>query len=124
MANNLGELLERLAGLKDQMDEINTTKSDLQKEIDQLEFQVISEMERNGVDKTTCNRATASLKIKMCPQIKDMDSLLRWCYENNRPDMLQKRVSDTAFKEFYEENNEYPDGIDTYEKKTINFRRR
>jgi predicted nucleic acid-binding Zn-ribbon protein len=121
---NLGEMSDKLAELKTQMDGINERKSDLQKEIDALEFQIITRMDESGVDRISSSNGTATLKVEMYPQVENMEELVQWCADNGRADMIQKRISSTAFKDFFDETNEYPDGVKTYEKKSILFRRK
>ena len=46
--------------------------------------------------------------------------LHQWIVENNRPDMLQKRVTATAVNQFAEENNgDLPPGVSTEKVRTI-----
>lgn len=121
---NVGERVDILAALRLAKEEAERKVKDINEEISKIEYEIISAMEEQGTDRVSNSSGTVSLKVEMYPQVEDMESLVNWCAENNRPDMIQKRVSSTAFKEYFEEMNEFPDGIKTYEKKSLGFRKR
>ncbi len=122
--DSLGQMIDDLYELKMQRDGVKESLKELEQRIDQLEFNVLKEMEKSGVDKTSTSKATASRKVELYPQVEDINALVTWAYENNRADILQRRVSKGVFDEIYTETSSYPDGINTYNKETLNFRKR
>lgn len=124
MDNKYKNDIEYLRKLKDTKDRKNEEIKALNTEIEMLERSIIERMELDGVDKVAIRGiGTASLSIKDYPQVKDMDAFVKWCYENNRTDMIQKRISSTAYNQYVQEENIMPDGTDVYQKSTLNFRR-
>lgn len=81
-------------------------------------------MQTDGVDKISiAGLGTASLSIKNMPSVSDMEAFVSWCYENNRVDMIQKRVASKTCNDYIEETNEVPAGISMYSETKIGFRR-
>lgn len=124
MENKYKNDIEYLRKLKDTKDKKNEELKAINTEIEMLERSIIERMELDGVDKVSIRGiGTASVSIKNYPQVEDMDTFVKWCYENNRVDMLQKRISSTAYNQFVEEENKMPDGTTVYQKSTLGFRR-
>lgn len=116
--------LTTLRKLKDEKDKKNEELKAINSEIDILEREIVSEMETDGLDKiSVAGLGTASLSVKSVPTVADMEAFVAWCYENNRVDLIQKRVSSRACNDYIAETNEMPDGINMYEETKIGFRR-
>lgn len=89
-----------------------------------IESQLISELQGDGLDSIKiAGVGTCTLKTEDYPMVTDMSAFVEWCATNNMPELIQKRVSSLAFKDYVAEHNEYPAGVDTYVKETIGLRR-
>lgn len=116
--------VEHLRKLKDMKDKKNEELKALNAEIEQTERRLIEQMELDGLDTLSIRDVgTAFITVKDYPQVTDMEQFVKWCYENNRTDMIQKRVSSTAYTQYVQAENIMPDGTDVYQKATLNFRR-
>jgi len=84
----MGKLVEQLADLKvlkaDKTEELKVING----EISKVEFILIPLMEDQEMEKFSSERGTASLKIEQYPQIEDKSALLKWAYENDKPDIF------------------------------------
>lgn len=124
MDNKYKDDIEYLRKLKDTKDKKNEELKAINTEIEMLERSIIERMELDGVDKVSIRSiGTATVSIKEYPQVKDMDAFVKWCYENNRVDMIQKRIASTAYNQYVQEENIMPEGTDVYQKSTLSFRR-
>lgn len=103
---------------------LEAEKTEVQKTFDEIEYVMITKLESAGLSSAGIERCTFSLKVEPYPQVKDMQLFVKWAADNDKPEMLQKRVSAAVFREYFEQTNEMPDGIDTYEKKTLGMRKR
>lgn len=122
--NKYKNLVTELRNLKEQKEKKNEEIKAINSSITQVENMLISELQTDGLDTIKVSGiGTVYITTTDYPQVTDMDSFVKWCAENNRADMIQKRVSSTAFKQYVEEFNEYPDGVDSYVKETVNLRR-
>lgn len=113
-----------LRQLKDNKDRKNEELKAINAEIEQCERRIIEQMELDGLDTLSIRGVgTAFVTTKDYPQVTDMEAFVKWCYENNRTDMIQKRVSSTAYNQYVQAENIMPDGTDVFQKSTLNFRR-
>jgi len=119
----LGEKIDKLYELKVKKDGLTAELSELGKEIYAMEYGLLTEMEDLGIDKVQATKGTATRSVNMYPQVKDKQAFVSWILDNNKVEMIQSRVSAGVFREYFEETGEYPDGIDTYQKSTILFRK-
>lgn len=120
---NLGSLINTLYDLRMRKEEFTKQLSELNQEIEALEFSIIKQMEDSGLDNVKATKGTAFRKVDLYPQVEDMAALVNWAAENGKPEILQRRVSSGVFKEIFDQTGEYPDGVKTYQKSVLNFRK-
>lgn len=123
MRNNVGELIDELFRLRNEKDDINGQLKTINEQISSVEYSIITAMEEQGIQQTRTGAGSVSMKVEMYPQVEDLHELVAWAYHNGRADILQKRVASGVFKEIFEDTGMFPEGIKTYEKKTLNVRR-
>lgn len=117
-------MITRLRELKDTKERKNEEIKALNAEISQVEAELITSMQADGIDSTRIDGVgTCYITTEDYPQVKDMNALVKWAADNNMPEMIQKRVSNVAFKDYVAEYNMFPDGIDTFVKETVHLRR-
>ena len=109
---------------REKIRQLEALKTEEQKRFDEIEYLMITKMEEAGLSSAGISRCTFSLKVEPYPQVKDMALFVKWAADNDKPEMIQKRVSSAVFREYFEQTNELPDGVDTYEKKTLGMRKR
>lgn len=119
----LGEKLRRIYELRDEKDELSEQVKEINKQIDELEWQVLQGMEENALDRMDCDRGSATRNVKLYPKIADKDEFLAYVFESGKTEMLVANVNQAAFRDHFETFNTYPDGVDAYEKATLNYRR-
>lgn len=118
------ELGSKLFDMREQIRELEAQKTAIQKEFDETEYAMIQLMQDAGLTNAGIDKCTFSLKTELYPQVKDLGSFVRWAADNDRAEMLQKRVSAAVFREYFESTNEMPEGLDTYDKVTLGIRKR
>lgn len=121
---DLGQKMTRFFELKNAIAELNSQKRDLQRELDEVEYMLIQDMDANGIDKTSNEYGTVSKTVELYPSVVDKEAFVQWAIDNGRTDMLPASCNKAPFKQFFEEENMYPDGIDAFDKIKLNYRRR
>jgi len=119
----LGDKIDLLYDLKLRQDEMKAKISELGKEIDSMEYSVLCDLEEMGLDQIKATKGTATKKVEMYPQIKDKQAFVNWIVDNGKVEMIQSRISSGVFKEYFEQTGAYPDGVDTFQKSTLTFRK-
>ena len=56
--------------------------------------------------------------------MKDKEKFYRWVVAKDKFEFAQARINAAAFREYFELENLYPDGVETYLKEKINMRKR
>lgn len=121
---NVGEQIDRMVELRGVKEDLEAELRDVKKEIEEIEYLMIEEMDRLGLDSVKNDKATLTKKVEMYPSVVDLAALIKAAYEHNKPELLQRRVGKAAFEDFFDEFNEYPPGVDVYQKSKLNMRRR
>ena len=65
--------------------------------------------------------ATATITSKTVPTVRDWDTFYAWIMNNNMPQLLQKRVLQTGYKELRDQGIEIP-GVEDFELEDLAFR--
>lgn len=122
-SSTLGKNIEEIMSLRADKAELESQIKDINETIERLEYAAIQQLEEAGLEKVKTARGSATLKVDMYPQVEDLDAIVKWAYENGRSDILQRRVSPAVFKEIFEQQGVFPDGVKTFQKKTLNYRK-
>jgi hypothetical protein len=89
-----------------------------------LEDDVLAEMLETGIDMVrTKDGGSISRVTQEVPQIKDYDAFWKFVRRSNKPELLQRRVSTTAWREVKElrRDGKVP-GVETFEKVSLSLR--
>jgi hypothetical protein len=121
---SLGTKIDKIFQLRFEKANLENQVKEINAQIDQLSWEAIGEMEKLGVDKVASNLGTATRKVDLYPRVEDKDSFVNWCTEHGRFDMATMSVNRAVFKQHFDESNDYPEGVDAYEKATLNFRKK
>lgn len=120
----IGDLIDLFVSRKNEYEAASKAAKMLKEDMDALEYRILTAMEDAGVERTGTARATVTRKVDLHGKVTDMDAFMAWCVENHRPDMIQKRISDPAFREVFEQTGEYPPGTDGYTEAKVTITRR
>ena len=119
---NINALITKRNELKEDIklktEEIDTIKD----EIDLLEIEIMSIMQKEGTEKVSCNGTTAWIKSEIAPKVDDWSKVYEFIQNNNRFDLLNKTIKKTTFKEFVDGGKMIPGcSIKAFDK--ISFRK-
>jgi hypothetical protein len=105
---SIGNLIDKLYDLRQQ-------RLDLQKQVDALKEQetalrqaILFELDMNGLAKASGSHATAGVTLSIQPSVEDWDAVYEFIQRNQRFDLLQKRLSTTAWRELVDEGVHVP----------------
>ena len=86
-----------------------------------LDSAIIREMEDHGLDQIANDLCTVSKKKEIVPTVEDWDILHQHILDTKQFELLQKRMSATAFRELLQMGTPVP-GVKATELTKINFR--
>lgn len=123
----LDKIVERYVQLRDRKAEMKAayeaSVADITSAMNRLEGAILQTLNEQGVESVRTEAGTAMKIRSTSATVADWDSLLGFVRQNERWDMLEKRVSKTAVEQYRAANEDLPPGINYKEAITIGIRR-
>lgn len=117
----LNDLLAETAKVRNQIKVVQSEEKLLKSQQRELESQISIRMQEQGLDKISNDICTISLKNEVVPTVEDWDALHQHVTDTGQFELLQKRVSATAYRELIAAGIDVP-GVKSTELTRINFR--
>lgn len=117
----LNDLLNELAEEKEKLKGIQNLEKAYKSKISELEGHIIYQLETQGVDRTGNDVCTVSIKKETVPTVEDWDAVHQHIIDTGQFELLQKRMSATAYRELQQLGQNVP-GVKATELTRINFR--
>lgn len=117
----LNDLLVEVAKIRSEIKTVQAEEKSLKSQQRELESQISIRMQEQGLDKISNDVCTISLRNEIVPTVEDWDQLHEHITDTNQFELLQKRVSATAYRELIAAGIDVP-GVKSTELTRINFR--
>ena len=111
---NMKETVERWKMLKEDNASLNAQVDANKKTMDALEAEILEHMEQADMDKVTAGGYTFSKTEKLLPNIIDFEALVGYMATSGNTALLQRRVGQRAFQDFFDSYGFYPEGMDAH----------
>jgi len=99
----LGVLIDKLNAYREEKRAITEKLNDIEGKYKVLEAQIKGRLSEEGMDKATGKAATVSLSEVVVGNVTDWEKVYALIHKNKAYYLLQKRVSDPAFRELYDQ---------------------
>lgn len=86
--------------------------------VEQMKEDLLKDMNEVGTETYKSDLATVSVIKSEVPTVKDWDAFYQYMMAHNAPDLLQRRVSQSAWLERVQEGEEIP-GVEIFHKETL-----
>ena len=123
--------MENIPNLDDKMNMLNDTRQELKKLQAQektlkdtqnyLEAEIAADMAKQGLTQTGNDVCTISIKTEVVPTVENWDALWEHIFDTRQSELLQKRMSATAYRELLAMAQTVP-GVRSTELTRVNFR--
>lgn len=120
---SLGELLDTIYRKREVKEALSEKTKEINSDIDMLEYALLQRMDEQGLSRMECGLGSATRAVKLHPRIVDREAFLKTAFDNGQLELIQANVNAAAFRTYFEANAMYPDGVDAYEKASLNYRR-
>ena len=117
----LDELMNALVTTRTEIRSLQQEEKALKVHQNDLESEIMWKMEEQGLDQIANDKCTISKKKEVVPTVEDWDVLHQHIVETNRFELLQKRMSATAYRELLQMEMSVP-GVKATELTKINYR--
>ena len=118
---NLNTLLDELASIRGEIKSLQEQEKILKLRQNDLDSEIIRKMEDQGLDQIANDVCTVSKKIDVVPTVEDWDVVHQHILDTRQFELLQKRMSATAWRELLQMGQAVP-GVKATELTKINFR--
>lgn len=125
----INEALHAFNRIEDARDRARTTYEERERKLraarDEVELFLLAQMKEMGLQSFELpGEGVASIKTKRRFGGADWGLVWKFVVENDRPDMLQKRLLDSAVQKYLDETGNLPPGVDTEARLTISVTKR
>ena len=117
----VGALVDAAFALRAKKSELESAVKDLAGQLADLEAELLERMQAEGQEKVATKHGSASVSTSTVADVVDWDAFLSFIYRKKYGHLLQRRVSDPAWRELQEQGVKVP-GTQPFHKKRIAFR--
>lgn len=117
---SLATCADMLYQTREQRLTLQTTLDELKKQESELRKHLINHLPKSDASGIAGKLARATVKMKEVPQARDWSKVWKYIKKNDRFDLLQKRLSDAAVLEMWDNGKEIP-GVEHFNAVTISL---
>ena len=117
----LDELMNALVTTRTEIRSLQQEEKALKVHQNDLESEIMWKMEEQGLDQIANDKCTISRKKEVVPTVEDWDQVYQHLIDTKQFELLQKRMSATAFRELLQMGMNVP-GVKATELTRVNFR--
>lgn len=117
----LGKLIDQLWSIREKKRELEAAVKDLDGKISDIEVELMEALNAAGLEKASGTKASISITTTTVANVTDWDEFGKYILKNKFLHLLQRRVSDPAYRELLEAGKKVP-GTEPFTKKRLNLR--
>ena len=119
--STIGVKIDKLHVLREQKRALEEQIKQLSGQMDELENQLIDQMDKEGVTKSTGNAATVSITTSVKPSVDNWDAFYAYIHRYKYYHLLERRPSVTGCRELLETKGKIP-GVVPFTQRKLNIR--
>lgn len=117
----IGATIDNLWALREQKKKAEEAVKEIEAKIKEAEETLTERLEAEGMEKATGTKATISIGTSVVADVQDWDEFWKYIIKNKYTHLLQRRVSEPAYRELLDAGKKVP-GVLPFTKKKLNFR--
>ena len=118
---NLDDKMNMLNDTRQQLKTLQAQEKALKDTQNYLEAEIAADMTKQGLTQTGNDVCTFSIKTEVVPTVENWDALWEHIFDTRQSELLQKRMSATAYRELIAMEPSVP-GVRSTELTKVNFR--
>lgn len=120
-APTLGSLADRIWASREEKRKLEAEVKTVNEKIVELEAELMERMEAEDTVKASGTKATISITTSVVGDVQDWDALWPYISKNKLYHLVQRRISDPAYRELLDLGKKVP-GIQPFTKRKLNVR--
>ncbi len=98
----IGQMIDNLEAIREKKRVAQKVVDDLAAQYSALEAELMERLEKDGTDKASSKKATVSITQTTVANVTDWDAVHAYIKKHGYFHLMQRRISDPAFRELYE----------------------
>lgn len=119
--STIGAKIDQLHNLREQKRQLEEQVKQLQARMAELENDLIEDMDKQGVSKSTGALATVSISSNVRPSVDDWDAFYAYIHRHKYYHLLERRPSVSGCNELLETKGKIP-GVVPFTQRKLNLR--
>lgn len=120
-ARPIGTMADDIWDLREKKRALDAQVKELEGQIEERSAELLERMKAEGMDKFTSAHASFSASSSVVANVEDWDAFWAYIYKNKYGHLLQRRVSDPAYRELLDAKKKVP-GVQPFIKERLNIR--
>ena len=118
----IGSDIDAIWKLREEKRALEAKAKKVEEQIEEIETRLMEEMKAQGVEKATGSKAGVSISTAVVANVTDWDAFYAYIYKNKYGHLLQRRVSDPAWRELAKDGLKPLPGTEAFSRKRLNLR--
>jgi hypothetical protein len=121
LKGNVGTAIDDLWKLREEKRKAELLVTEIEAKIEALQEVLMEELGKAGLDKATGKQASVSISSGVVANVEDWTVFWAYVAKTKNFQLIQKRVSDTAYRELLDMGRTIP-GVSPFTKRRLNLR--
>lgn len=118
---SLGALIDQMWAVREEKRKLEEQIKEVEGRLGELDEKLQERLAADGLDKATGTKASVSVTTTVTADVQDWDKFWTYIIKNKYTQLLQRRVSDPAYRELLDAGKKVP-GVQPFVKKRVNLR--
>lgn len=118
---SLGALIDQMWAVREEKRKLEASVKELDDKLAELDASLQQRLAEDGLDKAAGAKASVSVTTSVIADVQDWDEFWKFILKHKFTHLLQRRVSDPAYRELLDAGKKVP-GVQPFPKKRINLR--
>jgi hypothetical protein len=120
-APSVGAVIDQIWATREEKRRLEAQVKEVSLKIEEQESQLMERLEKEGLDKATGTKASVSVGTSVVADVQDWDAFWTYIFKNKYSHLLQRRVSEPAYRELLDAGKKVP-GVLPFTKRKLNIR--
>jgi hypothetical protein len=120
-APSVGATIDQIWAVREEKRNLEAQVKEVSAKIEELEGQLMERLEKEGLEKAAGTKASVSIGSSVVADVQDWDSFWAYILKNKYTHLLQRRVSEPAYRELLDAGKKVP-GVQPFTKRKLNIR--
>lgn len=120
-APSVGAVIDQIWAVREEKRRLEAEVKEVALKIEELETQLMERLEKEGLEKASGAKASVSVGTSVVADVQDWDAFWVYILKNKYTHLLQRRVSEPAYRELLDAGKKVP-GVQPFTKRKLNVR--